>query len=312
VSYVLNDAPDSRISQTTKARVREAAEELGYIPHAMARSLRIGHSDMVLIPRPTSPSGPLLDSFHESLETRLRELGYTVIMHGDHTLRGVAGARAWAAVRPVGIIVETKRLTRPSLRVLRTAGTSAILGLGWSHSDLVPTLVIDHAGVGGCAVEYLASKGHRRMAVVVPRDPLLLELGLVRLAGAEEVARARGIEVERVDLAFGEAEAAAVGARWAHGPRPSAAFTYNDEYGMLLQRAVLDAGLAVPGDLALVGADDLPLCNLLRPRLTSVRLEAVSLARTVAETLHAMVQGVRTDVRSMRLTQPRIVERESA
>ena len=120
------------------------------------------------------------------------------------------------------------------------------------------------------------------------------------------------MEVERIDLAFDEAAAAAVVARWVRGPRPSAAFTYNDEYGMLLQRAVLDAGLGVPGDLALVGADDLPLCNLLRPRLTSVHVEALSLAHTVAETLHAMVQGNRTDVRSLRLTQSRIVERESA
>src|SRR5436309_6772123 len=42
VSYVLNDVPDSRISETTRERVREAAQKLGYIPHAMARSLRIG------------------------------------------------------------------------------------------------------------------------------------------------------------------------------------------------------------------------------------------------------------------------------
>ena len=65
-------------------------------------------------------------------------------------------------------------------------------------------------------------------------------------------------------------------------------------------------------DVALVGADDLPLCELLRPRLTSVHMEAKLLARTVAETLHAMVQGDRPDVRSMRPTRAWIVERESA
>jgi DNA-binding LacI/PurR family transcriptional regulator len=89
-------------------------------------------------------------------------------------------------------------------------------------------------------------------------------------------------------------------------------FTYNDEYGMLLMRAVLDAGLRIPADLAMVGADDLPLCDLLRPRLTSVHPDAIPSARSVAEALHALIQGVRPRVPSLRLLQSRIVVRESA
>src|SRR5262249_20916554 len=155
VSYVLNDVPSSRISADTAARVREAAGALGYVPHAMARSLRAGRTTLVLVPRMTSPPGPMLDSFQEALEGRLAELGYTVGVHGDRHVRGVAGARVWASLRPVGIVVETKRLTQRAVDVLRTAGTTAILGLGWSASSLVPTLVSDHAGVGGCAAEFL-------------------------------------------------------------------------------------------------------------------------------------------------------------
>jgi len=312
VSYVLNEVPDSRISPKTVARVREAARELGYVPHAMARSLRAGRSNLVLLPRPGMPSGPLLDSFYESLEDRLQELGYMVIVHGDRAARGVAGARAWASLRPVGLIVHAERLTRRAVEVLRTAGTTAILGVGWSPSDLVPTLVHDHAGVGGCAAEYLASRGRRRLAALVPREPRLLDLGLVRLAGFQKAALAGGAEVQRVDLAFDQAEAAVVAARWARGPRPEGVFTYNDEYAMLLMRAVLDAGLRVPGDLAVVGADDLPLCELLRPRLTSVHVDAVASAHSVAETLHAMIRGARPRLPSAPLMQSRIVVRESA
>jgi DNA-binding LacI/PurR family transcriptional regulator len=312
VSYVLNDVPESRISPATAMRVREAADKLGYVPHVMARTLRAGRSDVVLVPRAPLPSGPLIDSFHESLEERLGELGYTVIIHGDRRVRGIAGARVWASLRPAGIIVGTERLTQRAVDVLRAAGTTAILGLGWSPSDLVPTLVVDHAGVGGCAAEYLLSTGHRSLAAVVPREPRLLDLGLLRLAGFQEVATAREIEVERVDLAFDRADAASVAARWARGPRPRAVFAYNDEYGMLLMRAVLDAGLGVPADVALVGADDLPLCELVRPPLTSVHLEVVSSARSVAETLHAMIQGKRPPAPAMRLLQSRIVVRESA
>jgi DNA-binding LacI/PurR family transcriptional regulator len=310
VSYVLNDVARSRISPETADRVREAAGALGYIPHAMARSLRIGRSTLVLVPRMTSPPGPMLDSFQEALEGRLAELGYTVVIHGDRHVRGVAGARVWASLRPVGIIVETRRLTQPALDVLRTAGATAILGLGWSTSRLVPTLVHDHSAVGGCAAEHLISTGHRALAAVVPRDPQLLDLGRERLGGFR--AAAAGLTVERVDLAFDQADAALVAERWARGPRPSAVFAYNDEYGMLLMRALLDAGLGVPANVAVVGADDLPLCDLLRPRLTSVHLEAISSARSVAETLDGMIRGTLRRVPPLRLLSPRIVVRESA
>ncbi|MFD4728027.1 substrate-binding domain-containing protein, partial [Streptomyces seoulensis] len=55
-----------------------------------------------------------------------------------------------------------------------------------------------------------------------------------------------------------------------------AVFAYNDEYAMLLMRALEDAGLRVPEDIAVVGADDLMLGRLLRPRLSTVRLELPS------------------------------------
>jgi DNA-binding LacI/PurR family transcriptional regulator len=310
VSYVLNGVPRSRISPETADRVREAAGALGYVPHAMARSLRAGRSSLVLTPRMTSPPGPLLDTFQEALEGRLAELGYTVIVHGDRHVQGVAGARVWASLRPVGIIVETRRLTRPAVDVLRTAGTTAILGLGWSESLLVPTLVHDHAGVGACAAEYLVSSGRRGLAAVVPRDPQLLDLGRERLAGFE--AAAGGLGVERVDLAFDPADAALVAGRWARGQRPGAVFAYNDDYAMLLMRALLDAGLRVPDDVAVVGADDLPFCDLLRPRLTSVHLEAISSAHSVAETLNGMIRGTVRQVPPLRLLRPRVVVRESA
>lgn len=310
VSYVLNDVPSSRISAETAARVREAAGALGYIPHAMARSLRAGRSNLVLVPRMTSPPGPMLDSFQETLEGRLAELGYTVVVHGDRHVRGTAGARVWASLRPVGVIVETRRLTPPAVDVLRTSGVTAILGLGWSASRLVPTLVHDHAGVGACAAEYLVARGRGRLAAVVPRDPQLLDLGLERLAGFRR--GAGGTPVERVDLAFDQADAARVASRWARGRRPDAVFAYNDEFGMLLMRALLDAGLQVPADVAVIGVDDLPLCDLLRPRLTSVHLEADFSARSVAETLDGMIRGTLRDVPPLRLLRPRIVARESA
>ncbi|MGW1288141.1 LacI family DNA-binding transcriptional regulator, partial [Streptomyces sp. NPDC002586] len=63
VSYVLNNTSAVRISEPTRRRVHEAARELGYVPHAAARSLRAGHSRMVLMPAPAIPVGSLYSGF---------------------------------------------------------------------------------------------------------------------------------------------------------------------------------------------------------------------------------------------------------
>src|SRR5437870_4239575 len=98
VSYVLNDLPDSRVSAETRARVLIAADELGYTAHAMARSLRAGHSNIILLPQSSIPTGPRMIGFYEQLAARLGRLGYATILHLDASARGVEAARSWASL----------------------------------------------------------------------------------------------------------------------------------------------------------------------------------------------------------------------
>lgn len=83
VSYVLNNNATVRISEPTRHRVREAAAHLGYVPHAAARSLRAGHSRLVLLPSGHIPAGPLHQRFFQELQAGLRRLDYTVVQYGS-------------------------------------------------------------------------------------------------------------------------------------------------------------------------------------------------------------------------------------
>src|SRR6266545_4723200 len=230
----------------------------------------------------------MITRFYEGLAARLGALGYTFITHLDPTARGVEAARVWASLRPVGVLVEAARVSRRSIELLQIAGTRAVMVMAEAPSRLAPTLVNNDSDVGACAGEHLVANGHRHLAVIVPREVGLVRLGLERLKGIERVARAYTIPVERV------------------------VFAYNDDYAMLLMRALLDADFAIPRDIALVGADNLPIGTLLRPRLTSVHKEDMAGIDAAAETFHALIQGTRTDVAPIQLLRPRIVIRESA
>src|SRR5690348_15010164 len=77
VSFVLNDTQAHRVSDSTRARVLAAADRLGYVPHAAARSLRAGRSNLVLMPASVSAVGRLVSAWLDDLHSELERHGYT-------------------------------------------------------------------------------------------------------------------------------------------------------------------------------------------------------------------------------------------
>ncbi|WP_329376643.1 LacI family transcriptional regulator [Streptomyces sp. NBC_01351] len=270
VSYVLNNAEAVRISEPTRRKVREAAEELGYVPHAAARSLRAGRTRIVLLPTPNAPIGPLFSTFLNELQWALRRLDYTVVQYGSLGLGGDEAARAWAELRPVAVISPGEvALTAQGVAILKRAGARAVITMGPDRVPGAHALLMNHEEVGARAAAHLVERGRRRLGVIVPQEEGLELFSAPRLAGARSVA---GAEVEALPMAYTEESAAALAARW-RGLGLDGVYAYNDEYAMLLMRALQDEGLRVPEDVAVIGADDLLLGRLLRPRLSTVRIE---------------------------------------
>ncbi|MGW7032798.1 LacI family DNA-binding transcriptional regulator [Streptomyces xanthophaeus] len=270
VSYVLNNAEAVRISEPTRRKVREAAEELGYVPHAAARSLRAGHTRIVLLPTSHVPVGPLYSTFLNELQWGLRRLDYTVVQYGSLGLSGDEAARAWAELRPVAVIsLGEITLSAHNVATLKRAGARAVITMGPVSVPGAHALVMDQQEVGARAAAHLVERGHRRIGVVVPQEEGMGLFSDPRLAGARSV---EGALIEPVPMAYTEESAAALAARW-RGLGLDGVFAYNDEYAMLLMRALQDEGLRIPGDVAVIGADDLLIGRLLRPRLSTVQIE---------------------------------------
>ncbi|MER6784850.1 LacI family DNA-binding transcriptional regulator [Streptomyces sp. NPDC000658] len=271
VSYVLNNASAVRISEPTRRRVREAAEELGYVPHAAARTLRAGHSRVVLMPTLPVPAGPLYSRFVHDFQGALTRLDYTVVQYGATGLRGDDAARAWAELRPVAVLVPTPGIGPEGVAVLKRSGARAVVTLSPAPVEGAHALRLDHADVGRSAVAHLCARGRRRIGVVVPEEQGMEVFSAPRLHGAREALAGTRATMTELPLAYREESAAALAARWS-ALGLDAVFAYNDEYAMLLMRALQEAGVRVPEDVAVIGADDLVLGRLLRPRLSTVRI----------------------------------------
>lgn len=310
VSYVLNNTSAVRISEPTRRRVHAAAKELGYVPHAAARSLRAGHSRMVLMPAPTIPVGGLYSQFINDLQWALGRLDYTVVQHGTVGLHGDEAARAWAELRPVAVLVPGAGLGPQGVAVLKRSGARAVLTLGPERVEGAHALLMDHEGVGHRAGLHLYARGRRRIGVVVPEEPGLEAFSKPRLDGVRRALLGTDATVTELPLAYTEESGARLAARW-RALGLDAVFAYNDEYAMLLMRALQDEGITIPEDTAVIGADDLMLGRLLRPRLSTVRIE-LPFARDLAELVDRAVRDPGAEPETHELLGASVVHRDSS
>ncbi|MEU8881124.1 LacI family DNA-binding transcriptional regulator [Streptomyces hydrogenans] len=311
VSYVLNNTSAVRISEPTRERVREAARELGYVPHAAARTLRAGHSRLVLLPTAHVPVGPLYSGFFNDLQWALRRLDYTVVQYGSVGLAAEDAARAWAELRPAAVVsMGEVEVTPGAVEILRRSGVKAVITVGTRAAEGTHSLVLDQPRVGEVAAEHLIATGRRRIGVVVPEEPGLGMFSGPRLDGARRAAEAAGATVVPLPLAYTEESAGALAARWPELGL-DAVFGYNDEYAMLLMRALQDAGVDVPGDTAVIGADDLLLGRLLRPRLSTVHIDLIE-GGELAALVDDAVNGTADATGRRPLLDSRVIVRESS
>ncbi|MFJ6134349.1 LacI family DNA-binding transcriptional regulator [Kitasatospora sp. NPDC092286] len=291
VSYVLNGRSERPIGEQARLRVLAAVRELGYTPHSTARTLRSGRSDLVLAPMPRLPMGPTRHRYFEALSQELSRRGLNLLIHGDRRAEGVDGARAWAQLRPAAVVADADRCPPEAAAFLRRAGVDAVLLTGPRALPYAPTLVVAGAAVAELATRHLIDSGRRRLACLVPGGDIAA-VGRARFEAVTAAAGAAGVPVQRVDCELDDGALAAAAAAWRDPAlRPDAVYAYNDEFALVLIQELRDAGLDVPGDIAVVGSGNLPLGAALRPALTTTYYDPTDTAAAVATAIEHLLQG---------------------
>jgi DNA-binding LacI/PurR family transcriptional regulator len=273
VSRALSDSP--LVSAETKERIQRLARQMGYSPDAQARSLVMGRTLTVGVVV-TTIIDPFVAELVQGIERYARDGNYSVILASSDAEpdREIAAVEMLNSKRVDGVIVTSSRvgalyqehLDRLHVPVVLVNSRRAQAG------RYTFSINVDNRDGGVQAVRHLLDLGHRRIAYIT--GPADHSDDLERLAGYRHA-------LEEADSAFdpslvvpGDGRAAggeaALPAIMGREDPITAAFCYNDMTALGLMHAALRAGYTVPGDLAIVGFDDIILASHVHPRLTTI------------------------------------------
>ena len=297
VSFVLNDKPNSRVSEDTRHRVLEAARLLGYSPNTAARSLATGEAAAgMLAPIPRRDYGGNLRRSFELLLRDEADDGTDTIRHSGAEVSGAEAAQAWAKYRPECVLAESEQCDPFATEVLRLAGVKALVVYGDQPVEYAPSLAIPQEAFGSLAAAHLTALGHRRLCYLAPTEPRSLVTADWRRGGAESVARQSGAGFEVVSAGADNSSLRDWAHSWRYSPHaPTGIIAYDDRHATAAIRALADAGVRVPDEVSVIGADGDAVGRNFLPRVTTVAFPADRLASSLADAFAAMRNLTRVD-----------------
>jgi LacI family transcriptional regulator len=293
-SFVLSGRSDMRISAAAQARVLLAAQELAYRPNLTARGLRtsvthtIGFvSDTVAT---TQYAGELIQGSLEAATAR-DHLLFIAETGGDPAVE--ARVLDGMADRQVDGLVYASLYARRIVPPALPRGRRLVLLNCVAPGSDVPSVLPDDEAAGAEVARAVLAAGHRDDVYVVgghhhtDRTPDGALAGHDRMRGVFAAFAAAGARVAGVTECAWEPDEGyrAVTALLARGGRPAALICCNDRLALGAYQALREAGLEIPGDVAVASFDDSPLASWLRPQLTSARLPHHRMGQTAVELL---------------------------
>jgi DNA-binding LacI/PurR family transcriptional regulator len=309
VSLVLNKAPAAdAIPQRTKDRIIAAAKEFGYQPHSLARSLARQRSLTIGVLIPDVSEGYVALALG-GVEDYLLQAGYLYFLashrHRDDLIDEYKKLLIDRTVEGI-IALDTPFTEALPVPVVAISGHHAIEG--------VTNIEINHARAAELALAHLVAWGHHRIAVI--QGPAYSADSEVRWQSIEEAARRLGVPIdpaltvrlEQYDLTL-EPGRRAARTLLAGGHPFTALFAFNDVTAIGAIQALFDAGVDVPGDVSVVGFDDIPGALYHRPGLTTVRQPLRNMGESAARLLLQRIEHPRAAYAPFVTVEPELVVR---
>jgi LacI family transcriptional regulator len=311
VSRVLNGKP---ARADTEDRVRAAAAELGYVPDATGRALKLGATLQVAF-AVDDVGNPVYTEMMKGVEEGMAGSGARLLVASTgHDLTDlVALVRSLSRGYADGLIISPLRRSPELVDALVNAPVPVVVVGDIGEGTPLDTVRTDSRRGVALAHAHLVETRRRRIAFV--NGPADTAPGRARIEGYQQACEASGspplvVEVDDFTVHAGESAWSAIGGLGAR-QRPDAVIAANDLLAFGVMRAAHNARRRVPQQLAVVGIDDTQFARVFSPSLTSVSLGARERGREAARLLLERMDAPRMPPRTVRV-EPRLVLRESS
>lgn len=265
VSRVL--AKNETVGKELRELVEATIRELNFRPSGVARGLRRSRTDMIglVIPDITNP---FFAELAKHVEASASQAGFSVLLSITNDDPKIELSQIETLLRsyPTGLIVVPTQFGAPA----KWQSDIATVAVDRRLKNY-PLISVDHYAGAGLAAQHLLQLGHRRIAYIA--GPNESPVSRERRKGFLDTLIAAGIQPEVVEGHFDYQSGEVLGKHLLSSPedvRPTAIATASDQQAIGLMRAASDLDLKVPDNLSIVGFDDIPLANLITPRLTTI------------------------------------------
>ena len=311
VSRVLNGLP---ASEQISAKVKTAAQELGYVADATARSLKVGRTEQIAL-AVADVGNPVYVAMMNEISRVVTDAGYRLVTSstGNDAEDQIALLASLNRGYADGMILSPLRVTEPLIAELRASRLPIVVIGSLPEGVELDSVRADSVAGMGLAIKHLAKQGRQRIAFV--NGPVDTVPGAARLRGYVTAMDKRGLpmhgdlQVNADDFTFAAGLVAAEALL--DQSAPDAIVCANDLLAVATMKVLARRGLSVPGDVALIGMDDTEIAELVTPSITSVNLGSVKRAREAAKLLIRRLAEPDAPVKQVVIA-PKLTIRESS
>ena len=315
VSKVLREHPD--IGEKTRQRVLERVKELDYQPNSLARSLVTGRSYLIGLVAP-SLLHPFFAQIARALSDVIRDKGYSLIVSSseeDPELEKEEISRLLAR-RLDALVVASSGANIEQFQRMDSKARPYVL-IDRDLTGLAANFVgVNDEKVGRLATEHLIDIGCRRVAHIRGRDN---STGVGRLEGYRRALQHRGIPYSEdyvvrsyhTDTETTSQGAMAMRILLERDQKPDGVFCFNDPLAIGAMSTILEAGLRIPEDIALIGCSNLPNNDWLRVPLSSIDQHSQMIGQRAAELVLSLIESKQMPRARTIILEPTLVVRAS-
>jgi LacI family gluconate utilization system Gnt-I transcriptional repressor len=275
-------------------RVKQAADQLGYVPDPAARALASQRSTQVPVLVPLLSNALFVDV--------LEAVHRTLLPHGYQTLIGVTHyepveeeqlLRSYLAHRPAGLLLTGFDRTEAARALIAASGVPCVHLMELTSAPGVHCVGFSQIDAGCAITEHLLQRGHRRIAFVAAQlDPRTMQ----RAEGYRRCLRQHGVYDARLELLSPQPSSMRLGGELLEDllrtrPEVDAVFFCNDDLAQGGLLAALRLKIAVPGRIAVAGFNDLSGSDQMVPALTTVRTPRRAIGEASAQMLLGLMRG---------------------